>query len=307
MSVKTALAKLSVAAAGGALLGGGAVHVAEPAKAAVDYKTVKSIKTERPVHTKLIKRVIAKPRMVKRIRRVVEEEQTPCCQQQMALVPLPVAQPLPPLPPMLAQAVPAPAAAPAPPAPPSAFGVSRNNDWRGGYRSGTRALDDRRYEDAVRAFDAAIDSKDNRADGALYWKAYALNKLGKRTEALAALDRLDKEHGNSAWLGDAKALLESIARSFGYHYGFARKVRVNTISQSPTVTTAGSGVTGFDVFFDYAEKMSPLGNASAEDCADFCCMLFSDYTRMVTMQNLFHDGGFSFTGVTASVIEQMEK
>ena len=106
-------------------------------------------------------------------------------------------------------------------------------------------------------------------------------------------------------MADAKALLESVARSFGYHYGFAKKVRVNTVSQSPTVTTAGSGVAGFDVFYDYAEKMSPLGNASAEDCANFCAMLFSDYTRMVTMQNLFHDGGFSFTGVSTPVVEAM--
>lgn len=106
-------------------------------------------------------------------------------------------------------------------------------------------------------------------------------------------------------MADAKALLESIARSFGYHYGFAKKVRVNTISQSPTITTAGSGVSGFDVFYNYAEKMSPLGNASGEDCANFCVMLFSDYTRMVTMQNLFHDGGFSFTGVSTPVIEEM--
>lgn len=108
-------------------------------------------------------------------------------------------------------------------------------------------------------------------------------------------------------MADAKALLESIARSFGYHYGFAKKVRVNTVSQSPTVTTAGSGVAGFDVFFDYAEKMSPLGNASAEDCANFCAMLFSDYTRMVTMQNLFHDGGFSFTGVSTPIVEEILK
>ncbi len=108
-------------------------------------------------------------------------------------------------------------------------------------------------------------------------------------------------------MADAKALLESIARSFGYHYGFAKKVRVNTISQSPTVTTAGSGVAGFDVFFHYAEKMSPLGNASAEDCANYCVMLFSDYTRMVTMQNLFHDGGFSNTGVSTAIVEEMQK
>ncbi len=108
-------------------------------------------------------------------------------------------------------------------------------------------------------------------------------------------------------MAEAKALLESIARSFGYHYGFARKVRVNTVSQSPTVTTAGSGVGGFDAFFSYADKMSPLGNAPAEDCAAFCCALFSDLTRYVTMQNLFHDGGFSMTGVSQPIITEMEK
>ena len=108
-------------------------------------------------------------------------------------------------------------------------------------------------------------------------------------------------------MADAKSLLESVARSFGYHYGVKKHVRVNTISQSPTRTTAGSGVKGFDGFINYAEKMSPLGNASAEDCANYCVVMFSDHTRMVTMQNLFHDGGFSFTGVTNAVIEQMEK
>jgi enoyl-[acyl-carrier protein] reductase I len=108
-------------------------------------------------------------------------------------------------------------------------------------------------------------------------------------------------------MADAKSLLESITRSFGYHYGIKKKVRINTISQSPTRTTAGSGVKGFDGFIDYAEKMSPLGNASAEDCANYCVSLFSDYTRMVTMQNLFHDGGFSFMGVSPAVVEQLEK
>lgn len=108
-------------------------------------------------------------------------------------------------------------------------------------------------------------------------------------------------------MANAKALLEGIARSFGYHYGFAKKVRVNTISQSPTVTTAGSGVSGFDAFFHYAEKMSPLGNASADDCARYCIMMFSDYTRMVTMQNLFHDGGFSSTGVSEEIVLDMQK
>lgn len=108
-------------------------------------------------------------------------------------------------------------------------------------------------------------------------------------------------------MADAKALLESVARSFGYHYGIRRKVRVNTVSQSPVKTTAGGGVKGFDGFLAYAEKMSPLGNATQEDCANYLVSLFSDLTKMVTMQNLFHDGGFSFTGVTQEVIEQMEK
>ncbi len=106
-------------------------------------------------------------------------------------------------------------------------------------------------------------------------------------------------------MADAKALLESIARSFGYQYGNRKKVRVNTVSQSPTVTTAGSGVKGFDTFYKYADKVSPLGNASGEDCANFCIMLFSDYTKMVTMQNLFHDGGFSSTGVSDALMDMI--
>lgn len=105
-------------------------------------------------------------------------------------------------------------------------------------------------------------------------------------------------------MADAKSLLESIARSFGYHFGVRNKVRVNTISQSPTVTTAGSGVKGFDQFVAYAESMSPLGNASAEACAAYCISMFSDLTKYVTMQNLFHDGGFSFTGVSTGVMEK---
>ncbi|GAB3010484.1 enoyl-ACP reductase [Niabella terrae] len=103
-------------------------------------------------------------------------------------------------------------------------------------------------------------------------------------------------------MADAKSLLESIARMFGYYYGEKKKVRVNTISQSPTPTTAGSGVKGFNSFISYAEKMSPLGNATAEACAAYISVMFSDLTRYVTMQNLFHDGGFSFTGVTDKVL-----
>jgi enoyl-[acyl-carrier protein] reductase I len=108
-------------------------------------------------------------------------------------------------------------------------------------------------------------------------------------------------------MADAKALLESIARSFGYYYGMAKKVRVNTVSQSPTATSAGSGVGGFDAFFSYADQMSPLGNATGDDCAAFTTLLFTDMTRMVTMQNLFHDGGFSFTGVSTPIVENMQK
>ncbi len=108
-------------------------------------------------------------------------------------------------------------------------------------------------------------------------------------------------------MADNKAYLESIARSFGYHYGVAKKVRVNTISQSPTMTTAGSGVKGFNEFISFSEKMSPLGNADAAACADYCISLFSDLTRYVTMQNLFHDGGFSNTGVTTAVIDKFSE
>jgi enoyl-[acyl-carrier protein] reductase I len=108
-------------------------------------------------------------------------------------------------------------------------------------------------------------------------------------------------------MGDAKALLESIARSFGYIYGRDRKVRINTVSQSPTPTTAGSGVHGMESLLDFSERMSPLGNATAEECADYCVALFSDLTRKVTMQNLYHDGGFSSMGMSLRAIEQYKK
>ncbi len=104
-------------------------------------------------------------------------------------------------------------------------------------------------------------------------------------------------------MADAKAVLESIARGFGYRLGKAKNVRVNTISQSPTPTTAGSGIGGFDSFFDFAEKMSPLGNATGEDCANYIISLFSDFTKMVTMQNLYHDGGFSSMGMNPALLE----
>ncbi len=106
-------------------------------------------------------------------------------------------------------------------------------------------------------------------------------------------------------MAQAKAVLESIARSYGYRMAVNKKVRVNTISQSPTVTTAGTGVTGFDVFHDFADKMSPLGNADASSCADYIVSMFSDFTRMVTMQNLMHDGGFSNSGITQGVVDYL--
>src|SRR5215204_4502326 len=133
------------------------------------------------------------------------------------------------------------------------------------------------------------------------WDMDALNEWGSVVAlSYIAAQRVFPDYNEMA---DAKALLESVTRSFGYHYGVRKKVRVNTISQSPTRTTAGSGVKGFDGFIDYAEKMSPLGNATADDCANYCVTLFSDLSRYVTMQNLFHDGGFSFTGVSEAVIK----
>jgi enoyl-[acyl-carrier protein] reductase I len=108
-------------------------------------------------------------------------------------------------------------------------------------------------------------------------------------------------------MADAKALLESIARSFGYIYGRERKIRVNTISQSPTKTTAGSGVKGIDGLMDFTERMSPLGNASADECADYCITMFSDLTKKVTMQNLFHDGGFSSMGMSYRAMQMYNR
>ncbi|MBI2967780.1 MAG: SDR family oxidoreductase [Bacteroidetes bacterium] len=106
---------------------------------------------------------------------------------------------------------------------------------------------------------------------------------------------------------EAKAMLESIVRNFGYYYGKAKRVRINSISQSPTKTTAGTGISGFDKIFEYAQRMAPLGNASADACADYCITLFSDLTRMVTMQNLFHDGGFSTTLASEEILNNLEE
>ena len=128
------------------------------------------------------------------------------------------------------------------------------------------------------------------------WELDALNEWGSVIGlSYIAAQRVFHTYNDMA---DNKAILESIARSFGYHYGLRRKVRVNTISQSPTATTAGSGVAGFDGFYKFSDDLAPLGNATSDDCADYCISLFSDYTRKVTMQNLFHDGGFSFMGMS---------
>lgn len=108
-------------------------------------------------------------------------------------------------------------------------------------------------------------------------------------------------------MADAKAMLESIARSFGYIYGREKGVRINTISQSPTMTTAGAGIKGIDHLMDFSERMSPLGNATADECADYCIVMFSDLTRKVTMQNLFHDGGFSSMGMSLRAMDQYQK
>lgn len=136
------------------------------------------------------------------------------------------------------------------------------------------------------------------------YKKEAMNEWGSIVGlTYMAAQRVFPDYNDMA---DNKAYLESIARSFGYFFGRDHKVRVNTISQSPTPTTAGSGVKGFDGFIEYAEKMSPLGNATASDCADYTISLFSDLTKKVTLQNLFHDGGFSNMGVSDQVMEKFE-
>ncbi len=134
------------------------------------------------------------------------------------------------------------------------------------------------------------------------WNKDAMNEWGSILGlTYMAAQRTFPDYNDMA---DNKSYLESIARSFGYHWGIKNNVRVNTISQSPTPTTAGSGVKGFDGFIAYAEKMSPLGNATAEDCANYIVTMFSDLTRRVTMQNLYNDGGFSNMGVSNLVMQQ---
>ena len=137
------------------------------------------------------------------------------------------------------------------------------------------------------------------------YKKDAMNEWGSVVAlSYMAAQRVFPDYNDMA---DNKSYLESVARSFGYFFGRDKKVRVNTISQSPTPTTAGSGVKGFDGFIAYAEKMSPLGNATALECADYTISLFSDLTKKVTLQNLFHDGGFSNMGVSTAIMEDFMK
>jgi enoyl-[acyl-carrier protein] reductase I len=159
------------------------------------------------------------------------------------------------------------------------------------------------YENMLKTFDISALSFHR-----ILQTAYKLDSL-KEWGSVVGLSYVAAQRTLSGYndMGDAKALLESIARSFGYIYGRDRKVRINTVSQSPTVTTAGLGIHGFDSLVDFSERMSPLGNASAEECADYCIALFSDLTRKVTMQNLFHDGGFSSMGMSLKAIEQYQK
>ena len=162
-----------------------------------------------------------------------------------------------------------------------------------------RAYTDLKYEWMQKTFDISAISFHRTMQ--TLWQLDAMTDWGSIVAlTFIAAQRTFPDYNEMA---ESKALLESFARSFGYFYGSEKNVRVNTISQSPTMTTAGSGVKGFKEFFDYADRMSPLGNASAEDCANYCAMLFSDYTRMVTMQNLYHDGGFSNMGMNPAVFE----
>ncbi|MDX1327811.1 MAG: SDR family oxidoreductase [Arenibacter sp.] len=166
-----------------------------------------------------------------------------------------------------------------------------------------RSYTDQKYDFTSKGWDVSALSF-HKVMQSLY-KADAMNEWGSIVAlTYMAAQRTFPDYNDMA---DNKAYLESIARSFGYFFGKDKKVRVNTISQSPTPTTAGQGVKGFDSFINYAEKMSPLGNATAQECAEYTVTLFSDYTKKVTMQNLFHDGGFSSTGVSQEIVDQFSE
>jgi enoyl-[acyl-carrier protein] reductase I len=159
------------------------------------------------------------------------------------------------------------------------------------------------YEFTAKGWDVSALSF-HRVMNVLYNKK-AMNEWGSIVAlSYMAAQRVFPDYNDMA---DNKAFLESVARSFGYFFGRDFKVRVNTISQSPTPTTAGTGVKGFGGFLAYAEKMSPLGNATALECADYTITLFSDLTKKVTLQNLFHDGGFSNMGISDVIMENFNK
>jgi enoyl-[acyl-carrier protein] reductase I len=165
-----------------------------------------------------------------------------------------------------------------------------------------RAYTDQKYDWTAKGWDVSAGSF-HKVMQVLY-KQDAMSEWGSIVAlSYMAAQRVFPDYNDMA---DNKAFLESIARSFGYFFGRDKNVRVNTISQSPTPTTAGKGVKGFDGFISYAEKMSPLGNASALDCANYTVTLFSDLTQKVTLQNLFHDGGFSNMGVSDAVMQVFE-
>ncbi|MDX1363568.1 MAG: SDR family oxidoreductase [Arenibacter latericius] len=166
-----------------------------------------------------------------------------------------------------------------------------------------RSYTDQKYDFTSKGWDVSALSF-HKVMQSLY-KADAMNEWGSIVAlTYMAAQRTFPDYNDMA---DNKAYLESIARSFGYFFGKEKKVRVNTISQSPTPTTAGQGVKGFNSFINYAEKMSPLGNATAQECAEYTVTLFSDYTKKVTMQNLFHDGGFSTTGVSQEIVDSFSE
>lgn len=165
-----------------------------------------------------------------------------------------------------------------------------------------RSYTDQKYDWTAKGWDVSASSF-HKVMQVLY-KQDAMSEWGSIVAlSYMAAQRVFPDYNDMA---DNKAFLESVARSFGYFFGRDKKVRVNTISQSPTPTTAGKGVKGFDGFISYAEKMSPLGNASALDCANYTVTLFSDLTRKVTLQNLFHDGGFSNMGISDAIMQVFE-
>jgi enoyl-[acyl-carrier protein] reductase I len=173
--------------------------------------------------------------------------------------------------------------------------VGRSENIRKG-----RTYDDLRYDWYLKTLEISALSLHR----AIHYALPALNDGA----SIVALTYIGAQRVFSEYLdmGDAKTLLEAIARNFGAHLG-KRGIRVNTVSQSPTRTTTGRGIAGFDAMFEFANKLAPLGNATAEDCADYVVTLLSDLTRKVTLQNLYHDGGFSNMGMDERLMKLFEQ